>query len=187
MMLSLIFGLIPLLDVNLGQIERNPTICWYDGISPTVLCPLSHLLEIITVDRQWVPAFDDLQTATAFTYTDSVVVWNCTTETGLWSINPLATMVTTWYTAIVAGTAFPAEDVVVIEYTISTTTTLYAVYTFPGVTVTSLTPEETITMVNRTSCKRVDRINRAIPYWRTRNLIPEVSSINLEVKARDLN
>ena len=116
------------------------------------------------------PALDDLRTATAFTYTESVVVWNCTTVTGLRSDNPLADLATTWYTAIVDGTAFQAEGFFIVELTISTTTTFDAVYTFPGLTVTSLTPGETIEMVIRTSCEGVDRIDRAFIYFRIRHI-----------------
>jgi hypothetical protein len=62
------------------------------------------------------------------------------------------TSVTTWFTAVVDGTSFPAQNSEVTGIiTNEQPTTVYESYTFPGLTVTSLTPGEAITMVIRTS------------------------------------
>ena len=50
-----------------------------------------------------------------------------------------------WYTLNVAGTDYPAEYYNIITY--SSLSTVYATYTFPGLTVTQFTPGEEVTVV----------------------------------------
>jgi hypothetical protein len=108
-----------------------------------------------------VTALQDLRTAAAFTYTDTVSIYNCS------SVVPTnksisVTYLTTVYAAIVNGTNYPAQNTVVITtLPVYATTTFYESYTFPGLTVTSLTRGEVIQMVFHKSCKRTDLMNRA--------------------------
>lgn len=72
---------------------------------------------------------------TVFTYVDTYVVSDCATATQVYSV---------WYVADVRGTPYPAPYDVV---TIGTASLPVASYSFPGLTITTLTPGEVITMV----------------------------------------
>ena len=97
----------------------------------------------------------DLRTPTAFTYGDVVSFYNCTLLT--YTPTPNVTLqffpTTTWFVADISGTLFPAENSYIAGIdaplnTITTTTTIIAeYYTFPPLTVTSLTQGEAITLV----------------------------------------
>jgi len=87
----------------------------------------------------------DLRTPTAFTYLDGITIYNCSTNTSL--LGP-PTFYTTYYVAYLDDTPFSAQNSVVGTYTITSDTTFYEAYTFSGLTVTSLTPGESIVMVS---------------------------------------
>lgn len=96
-------------------------------------------------------ALVDLRTATAFTYTDSLTVYQCSSDTS--SSAPPHPTWTQWFTAVVDGTEFPAQNSLILEATITETTTIYETYTFPELIVTNLIPGESIEMVISNSCK----------------------------------
>ena len=102
----------------------------------------------------------DLRSATAFTYTDSLYINNCSVSTYTFTPNVTVTLqgITTFFTAVVDGTPFPAQNSFILQstwwFSITTTTTFYKSYTFPGLTVTKLTPGQAIQMVNYSSCSQ---------------------------------
>lgn len=101
---------------------------------------------------------EDLRSATAFTYTDAFYINNCSVSihTSIPNITVTPTPTTTFFTAVVDGTSFPAQNSFIVQETwwisVTTTTTVYESFTFPGLTVTSLTPGQSIQMVNHRSC-----------------------------------
>lgn len=112
--------------------------------------PFTAISGIEATNCQTVTELSDLRTATAFTYGDPISAFNCSsitpyrpTGTDTQAYTPL----TTWFTAIVNGTPFPCDNSVIGTMQYTQTTTVYISYTFPGLTVTSLTPGESIQMV----------------------------------------
>ena len=86
----------------------------------------------------------NLQTPTPFTYTNYLTVYNCSPFTYTGTVQFL----TTWFTAAINGTEYPASNSEVISFAdAETNTIIYKTYVFPGVTVTSLTPGENIELV----------------------------------------
>jgi len=63
--------------------------------------------------------------------------------------SPLETeFMTQWFVATVNGIPYPAENSIAITQAVTTTTYITNPITFPGLTVTQLTPGEAITLVH---------------------------------------
>jgi hypothetical protein len=96
----------------------------------------------------------DLATPTPLTYIDTRTVYNCSVTTT--SYNPalplLTEFQTQWFVATVNGMTYPAENSIPITQIITTTTYITTPITFPGLTVTQLTPGEAITLVPLLIC-----------------------------------
>jgi len=92
----------------------------------------------------------NLATPTILTYTDTTAVLNCSVYTTIYEADqgPLEfEFITQWFVATVNGMGYPAENSVVLTQVVTTTDYLYNAYTFPGLTVTQLSPGEAITLV----------------------------------------
>ena len=90
----------------------------------------------------------DLVTPTPLTYTDTRSVYNCSWITAVDNLDATPTYYTQYYTATVSGEPYPAQNSIVLTEIITSTTYLYFPVTFPGLTVTQLSPGEAITLVN---------------------------------------
>ena len=78
----------------------------------------------------------DLRTPTPYTWTLSAFITGCATAP------ETITLHDTW---LVEGTTFPAQNTATVTF--SSDGTVFVTFTFPGMTVTSLTPGEPITLV----------------------------------------
>ena len=102
---------------------------------------------IFVINGQTTPVLLDLRTATPFTLSDWYTVYNCSPNTITITRTAPAPSFTFYLTALVAGQPFPAESHIISSPPYSTPTTGYNLFTFPGLTVTSLTPGQPIRIV----------------------------------------
>lgn len=102
---------------------------------------------IFVINGQTTLALLDLRTATPFTLSDWYTVYNCSPNTINTTSAALPSTFTFYLTALVAGQPFPAKSHILASPTYSTPTTGYDLFTFPGLTVTSLTPGQAIEIV----------------------------------------
>lgn len=92
------------------------------------------------------PNLSDLRTPTPFTFTLSAIAAGCDTDPLTLSFSE------TW---LINGTGFPAANPVLVTLTNAAPSSFYAVITFTGITVTSLTPGEPMTLVHQPRIKDI--------------------------------
>ena len=144
----MILSFISFLFLSFLDFVAAVTECYYSEFIPSVRLPFIAISGIEATNCQTVTELSDLRAATVFTYTDPISAFNCSSITPFTGPQTQAyTPLTSWYTAIVNGTPFPCQNSIIGTMVFTQTTTIYVSYTFPGLTVTSLTPGESIQMV----------------------------------------
>lgn len=106
--------------------------CNVTGKNPSVFLLRNYLIV------QEPPNLTDLRTPTPFTFTLSAIADGCNTDPLTLSFSE------TW---LIDGTGFPAENPVLVTLTNAAPASFFATITFLGITVTSLTPGEQMTLV----------------------------------------